>query len=345
MEIREVRHADSLGGVMGADSKIEWTDHTFNPWIGCQEVSPACDHCYAKAQNDYRKWVNGWGPHGERRRTSAANWRQPIKWNAAAEKAGVRARVFCASLADVFDNQVLAEWRADLWRLIDATPNLDWLLLTKRPQNAAEMMIAARRAVLGANVADQHLAWPWPNVWVGVSVENQEEADRRIPDLLATPAAVRFLSCEPLLGPVDLHLRRLRATPQETDAPTDLHSVSDRIHWVIVGGESGPNARPMHPDWARSLRDQCQAAGVPFFLKQWGEWVPQLGSINLSDDPERSRFTWAEWTDFGGGPPKWEITENPAWCDDMDPEQCMIRVGKKKAGAMLDGREWREFPA
>lgn len=224
------------------NSKIEWTDHTFNPWIGCQKVSPGCDHCYAEAQDArWRPTDTRWGPHAGRTRTSAANWRKPLAWDRAAHQTGTRPRVFCASLADVFDNHasIATEWRADLWQMIRATDDLDWLLLTKRPQNIAKM--------LPPDWADG-----WPNVWLGTTVENQTEADRRIPHLLAVPAAVRFLSCEPLLGPVDL---------------MGAHG----IDWVICGGESGPGARPMQAVWARSLRDQCASAGVAFHFKQWGE--------------------------------------------------------------------------
>lgn len=230
---------------MAENSGIEWTDHTFNPWVGCTKVSPACDHCYAEG------WAKRTGQSalwaGERRRTSEANWRDPLRWNRKAEAAGVRHRVFCASLADVADNKVPAEWRRDLFDLIAETPHLDWLLLTKRPQNIGKMVnyAARQRETLNPNYL-----WPWPNVWLGTTVENQEEADRRIPHLLAIPARVLFLSVEPMLGPVRPEL--------------------DGIHWVICGGESGPGARPMHPDWARQLRDQCRSAGVPFFMKQMG---------------------------------------------------------------------------
>jgi len=218
------------------NSKIEWTTHTFNSWIGCQKVSPACDNCYAEAMMADRYGRVEWGPHGARSRTSPAYWRKPLAWNRAAEGAEERPRVFCASLADVFDNHrsILPEWRADLWALIHATPNLDWLLLTKRPQNIAKMLPES----WGAG---------WPNVWLGVSTENQEEADRRIPILLETPAAVRFLSVEPLLGPVDLHDYLVRAQ----------NGFCPMLDLVIVGGETGRGARPMHPSWARSLRRRC----------------------------------------------------------------------------------------
>ncbi|MBL9047855.1 MAG: DUF5131 family protein, partial [Tabrizicola sp.] len=185
---------------MGENSGIEWTHHTFNPWIGCTKVSPGCDHCYAEAW-DARGLQGGatrWEPHASRTRTSTANWQKPLAWNRKAAEEGRRYRVFCASLADVFDNHgsITSGWRGDLWHLIARTPHLDWLLLTKRPQNIAKMLPDGYGAP----------AWGdgWPNVWLGTTVENQVEADRRIPHLLATPARVRFLSCEPLLGPVNL---------------------------------------------------------------------------------------------------------------------------------------------
>jgi protein gp37 len=164
---------------MGANSKIEWCHHTFNPWVGCTPVSRACDFCYAEAWAKRTGHPELW--QGQRRRTTAANWREPLKWNRAAAAAGERHRVFCASLADVFDNQVPAQWREDLWGLIRETPSLDWLLLTKRPQNIAGMLPAQ---------FDEGDRWPerWPNVWLGTTVENQDEADRRIPHLLAVPA-------------------------------------------------------------------------------------------------------------------------------------------------------------
>jgi protein gp37 len=226
---------------MGENSKIEWTDHTFNPWEGCTKVSEGCKHCYAEALTK-RFGRTQWGPTAQRRRTSDSNWRKPLAWNRKAQQEGAPRRVFCASLADIFeDNPQVYDWRYDVYSLTEATPWLNWLLLTKRPENVIDMVppVWAFRQ------------WPH-NVWIGTSVENQAAADKRLPILTCIPAPVRFLSCEPLLGPVDLSpwLRR--------------------ISWVIAGGESGTQARPMGPDWARSLRDQCQAAGVPFLFKQWG---------------------------------------------------------------------------
>ncbi|MEL6227756.1 MAG: phage Gp37/Gp68 family protein [Pseudomonadota bacterium] len=258
---------------MAENSGIEWTHHTFNPWIGCTKVSAACDHCYAEAWDKRFSGGERWGARAPRTRTSAANWAKPYKWNKQAEADGVRLRVFCASLADVFDNHRSIDpgWRADLWQLIDDTPHLDWLLLTKRPQNIAAMM-----------PSDVGLGGNRGSVWIGTTVENQAEADRRIPHLLSTPAAVRFLSCEPLLGPIKLECIWLGGRkrvdgrgcvfgegPVGVSGGRPSWQKPPHIDWVITGGESGSNFRPADPDWFRSLRDQCSAAGVPFLFKQW----------------------------------------------------------------------------
>lgn len=309
---------------MAENSNIEWTHHTFNPWIGCQKVGAGCDHCYAETW-DARGLSGGatrWGPHAIRTRTSPANWAKPRAWDRAAAAAGERHRVFCASLADVFDNHasILSEWRADLWALIAATPTLDWMLLTKRPSNIAAML-------------PDDWGAGYPNVWIGCTVVNQTEADRDIPKLLSVPAQVRFLSMEPLLGPVDLTrlqpvifdatANALKGVWRWKDGP--MRKETEAIDLVIVGGESGPNARPMHPDWARSLRDQCNAAGVAFHFKQWGEWIP-AGPHLQEDRPEFLRL---------------RAGDRGFSFEDM---QEMGRVGKKAAGRELDGRTWDEMP-
>jgi len=246
---------------MAENSKIEWTDHTFNPWVGCTKVSPACDHCYAEAWSKRTGHGELW--NGARRRTSSANWRQPLKWDREAAEAGIRRKVFSASLADVFDNQVEPSWRADLWRLIQATPNLDWQLLTKRPQNIARMLPGD---------------WDkgYPNVWLGTTVENRREASRRVPLLLVVPAVIRFLSVEPLLERMTL----------------PLHDSRRRIDWVIVGGESGPRFRPMDATWVRDIRDQCGCEKVAFFFKQWGGLRPKSHGRTL-DGREWDEFPTA----------------------------------------------------
>ena len=322
---------------MAENTKIEWTDHTFNPWEGCQKVGPGCDHCYAETRN--ARFAGGqavnWGPGAPRRMTSASNWNKPLTWNANHEaffaEHGRRQRVFCASLADVFDNAVNPSWRIDLFGLIFKTPHLDWLLLTKRIGNVNSML----DEMAHGNDPDLSLLdmMPLPNVWIGATVVNQEEANRDIPKLLAVPAKVRFLSMEPLLGPVDLRLQR----PAREDDRQDMDgycshittAAGSGIHWVIVGGESGPGARPMHPDWARSLRDQCKAAGVPYLFKQWGEWMPG----EKDGDTVKLSFPAA-------GP---HGPANPEFYDWPDGV-CAARVGKKAAGRLLDGRTWDEIP-
>lgn len=268
---------------MGETTGIAWCHHTLNGWIGCSKVDALCTHCYA---DELDKRVGGyggarrWGPGVQRHRTSAATWNAALKWDRAAEKAGERRRVFCSSLADVFDAEVPPEWRWELWSLIAKTPHLDWLLLTKRPENIPAMLPSHIPAGLFPDVSRE---WPWSHVWLGTSVGNQESADKRIPLLLKVPAAVRFLSCEPLLGSVDLNA--VPRLPHQC-AP----SASGRgIAWVIVGGESGPGARPMEVSWARGLLEQCRAAAVPAFMKQLGRivaWEDGRMTIAPHDDPK-----------------------------------------------------------
>jgi protein gp37 len=309
------------------NSTIEWTDHTFNPWIGCTKVGPGCDNCYAADLSRARLGVP-WGAGQPRRHTAASTWQQPRRWDRKCAAAGIRQRVFCASLADVFDNEVPAEWRAELFALIRETPNLDWLLVTKRIGNAEKMAAAAG-------------GWP-ENVWLGATIVNQAEADRDIPKLLDASAKLKFLSMEPLLGPVDLTTvewqiagyRLYGALPVPTE-PDDFRYWSHRgggLGWIIVGGESGPNARPMHPDWARDLRDQCAGAGAPFLFKQWGEWEASL-------DRERDDPDWrADYTNdyVDGGKSKWLNLAGGCGFHG-DRFHVMRRVGKKAAGRLLDG--------
>lgn len=291
---------------MSEKTAIEWADSTFNPWVGCTKVSPACDNCYAERQ-DARGIFGGphWGAGVPRKRTGAANWRKPVAWNAQpfyqcpqCRWRGIasgphaacpncpcptlfraRRRVFCASLADVFDNEVPTEWRRDLFALIADTPHLDWLLLTKRIGNVMRMVAEiADNPRMGSHSGDL-MAHHWrngtppPNVRLGATIVNQEEADRDIPKLMQVPAAVRFLSMEPLLGPVSFE--GMFASRDVRDGTNML----EELDWVIVGGESGPKARPMHPDWVRSLRDQCAAADVPFFMKQMGGHPDKRGTL------------------------------------------------------------------
>jgi protein gp37 len=218
---------------MAEQSAISWTDATFNPWIGCTRVSPACDRCYAARDNERRHWVAGWGSGVPRHRTKT--WGDPLKWNRTAAKTGYRPRVFCASLADVFDNEVVQSWRDDLWQLLRETPLLRWILLTKRIGNAAKMLPPD---------------WPFQNAGLMATLENQPVWDRDFPKLMATPAAWHGVSAEPLLSKIDIG-----------DA---------KPNWIITGGESGPGFRPLDMDAVRSLRDQCARNGVAFHHKQNG---------------------------------------------------------------------------
>lgn len=223
---------------MGETTGISWCDSTFNPFIGCTKVSPACSHCYAARDNERYRWVEGWGHGAPRRRTSAATWNNPRRWNRNAEKTGYRPRVFCASLADVFDNEVPDEWRTDLWALIRETPNLRWMLLTKRIGNAPKMLPAD---------------WPFPHVGLMATIVNQQEWDRDFRKLIAVPAAWHGVSAEPLLGPIDI------SSAEGTS-----------LGWVISGGESGPDRRPLDLGHVRLLRDQCARLGIAFHHKQNG---------------------------------------------------------------------------
>jgi protein gp37 len=239
---------------MSDKTAIQWTDHTFNPWWGCSRVSPACRFCYA--DRDARRYgFDIWRRKGPRRMLSDANWQRPVRWNREAREAGVPAKVFCASMADVFeDHPQVVDARKRLWDLIDATPWLIWQLLTKRIENVIGM------APWGTS------SWP-ANVWLGTSVENQRFAGERMPILCQFPVT-RFISAEPLLGPVVLAEAWRGAGINEPD--------EHGLDWLICGGESGPNARPSDPAWFRSLREQCEDSQIAFFMKQLGEWRPLL---------------------------------------------------------------------
>lgn len=234
---------------MGESSKIEWTDHTFNPWWGCEKVSPACDRCYAEStSNRYGHYV--WGKDAPRRFFSDKHWNEPLKWNAKAEKNGNPKLVFCASMADVFENhRNLDKHRKRLWWLIRETPHLRWLLLTKRPENIMEMI---------------PLPWrrdPEPNVWYGVTAENERRLDERMAHLIQVPATTRWVSYEPALGAINISLW------------------AHWIDWIIVGGESGAGARPMELSWAKSLLAQCRKHGIPYFMKQLGGFPDKRKAI------------------------------------------------------------------
>lgn len=273
---------------MAKDSAIGWTHHTFNPWWGCVKLSPACAHCYAETWAR-RVGMDLWGGDAARRFFGDSHWREPLRWNAHAARGRTRQRVFCASMADVFEpRKDLDPWREKLWDLIKAMPHLDWLLLTKRRGHIKNV-------------------YPWvleqrENVWLGTTVENQRWANRRIERLASVQARVRFLSCEPFLSTIDL-------TPWLGEG---------LVNWVIAGGESGGAARPTHPNWIRSLRDQCEAYGVPFHFKQWGHWSPEANS-------ER-------------------VVRSVEVCDESGRLERLTCSSKKRSGRVLDGRTWDGYP-
>jgi protein gp37 len=322
---------------MSANSKIEWTDHTFNPWTGCTKVSPGCVNCYAEARDNRFAGGKHWGKGAPRRRTGAANWRQVNRWNRTAictncgyaeligsddcrkcrrnfsDERRRRPRVFCASLADWLDEEVPIEWLADFLALIHDTLNLDWLLLTKRPENWRPRLQAVEDFLIESDesyewVADWLGGGPSPetpdNVWLGVSVEDQKRADERIPILLNTPARIRFLSCEPLLEPIDLKLDWNNDLARWDSTGRELPP--RRIDWVIIGGESGPKARPCDVEWVRDIVNQCRAARVPVFVKQLGRKIIDKPP---GQDPHfmRGKVTW--YRTFrdrkGGDPAEW----------------------------------------
>jgi protein gp37 len=285
-----------------AATTIEWTATTgpdgqvhggfsFNAWVGCERISPACRICYAASWAKRTGHPELWD--GERRRTTADYWRQPLKWNAKAAKLGVRLKVFCCSLADVFDNAVPDQWRADLFDLITQTPHLDWLLLTKRIGNARPMLNDVIDRLSGGLVTWD--SGPWSNVLIGATMANQAEANRDTFKLLSTPAAGHFISYEPALGPLDL--TRIELAPLTWNDGTTGHLTLNALRpstlktpalsWLICGGESGPGAVPADVDWFRSLRRQCAEHGVSYFMKQLGGVRDKRG--RLEDLPEDLR--------------------------------------------------------
>ncbi|MEW2474644.1 phage Gp37/Gp68 family protein [Micromonospora gifhornensis] len=314
---------------MSDNSSIEWTEATWNPVTGCTKVSPGCDNCYAETFAE--RWRGIPGHHFERGfdlvlRPERLD--QPLRW-----KRG--RRIFVNSMSDLFHADVPDEFIAKVFAVMAATPQHTYQLLTKRHGRMRSLLnnpewrssVFRRESVLDLRGPARDLpTWPLSNVWVGVSVEDQQRADLRIPALLDTPAAVRWLSMEPLIGPVDLRQSLARWQPGDEQPWTgDRLHTRDVLGWVVVGGESGPKARPMHPGWARDLRDQCTTAGVPFFFKQWGEWAPNGWRAIGWLDPKRERMV---------GEP----------VDDLGHREVMERMGKKRAGRELDGRTWDQYP-
>ncbi len=329
---------------MGEQTAIEWADATWNPWWGCQKVSPGCTNCYAETLS--ARFYNGlW--REQRRRVQ--DWSLPAKVDRRAAREGRRLRLFVASMADVFDDHpAVTEWRSEALRLLATLRNVDVLLLTKRPENILRMV--------PPEWDETTVDWAeWPaHVWVGTTVEDQQRADERIPHLLGVPARVRFLSVEPMLGPVRLPLSCAVpgfATSGCVGEDGACGVGVSGIHWVIAGGESGAKARPSHPDWFRSVRDQCRSAGVPFLFKQWGEWAPGddvdangTGWPGMHEphpeDGGARRHTWpdAPVREAARRLGKGEIPH------EVGGDTTVLRVGKKAAGRLLDGVQHDGFP-
>lgn len=299
-------HSWPRRGAMSDNTTIEWTDATWNPVTGCTKVSPGCDHCYAETFAE--RWRGKAGHHFENGfdlTLRPERIDQPLRWK----------RPRRISMSDLFHEGIGDGYIADVFAVMARTPQHAYQLLTKRHGRMRSLLsgdlydLMVRRLadvdIAGEEVPARGVRWPLPNVWLGVSVEDQKWADIRIPALLTTPAAVRWLSCEPLLGPIDIE-----------------QAGGHLVDWIVAGGESGPKARPMRTEWARSLRDQCIAAEVPFLFKQWGNWVAP------------SQMTDETFMDF----------ESVHGCDAYDPDQPW-RFDKKRAGRLLDGRTWDEYPA
>lgn len=327
---------------MAENSAIEWTDHTINFWHGCTKVGPGCDNCYAEAMSKrFRSDIWGVGKQRKKIKSAAANL---LKIN----RKHPGDKVFISSMADLFDNEVPLAWFSEAWQTIAQCDQLEIQVVTKRITNV-------RKRLAALHLADK----PWPNhVGLMITVCNQAEANRDIPRLLDLKHKMSIpwvgLSIEPLLGPMDLHIPKILTSglprPEgykmmDENTKHDFAVKAARaivlaqdecVDWVIAGGESGPAARPMHPDWVRSLRDQCASAGIPFFFKQWGEWIP-WHFINLKQGmgwaaaDQSKRLHVSKDGNTGGG-------------SHIPGNYTMYRLGKKRAGHLLDGIEHRDFP-
>jgi protein gp37 len=353
---------------MGDRTGIEWAHYTHNEWLNCRRQSPACKNCYIERSTPLR--VLGLKLGGKRVLTKKGNRRKPYRWNRLAalsreehEKAGTeytRPRVFSLSLGDWLDDEVPIEWLFGLLMTVFSTPELDWLLVTKRPQNWRErltevMNMATEKGNLGFA---SWLSWwldtggeerPPQNVWIGFTAENQEWLEKRWETAKDIPAVIRFISYEPACGPLDL--RRTGFYAADSMVPSSLvPGYQPRIDWVIAGGESGPESRPMHPQWAQDVRDQCVAHHVPFFFKQWGEWIGRCGQVmgngkTASDMDPKSRIypDVIRMCTCGGD----RRTDNGVlpMCECGNGDDTYVqKVGKKAAGRFLDGKIYHEFP-
>lgn len=376
---------------MADHTSIEWTDATWNPITGCSVVSPGCTNCYAMklAGTRLRHHPSRAGLTRESKagpvwtdevRLNSEWLDQPLRWKRSR-------RIFVCAHGDLFAEGVPDAWIDQVFAVMALAPQHTFQVLTKRPARMRQYLstdpdllrdrwyrsvpagkwyvsVAEAYAGMHPHASDEiralhHRAppaWPLPNVWLGISAEDQARADGRVSDLLATPAAIRFVSAEPLLGPIDFtgictghYFIDALGGAKYHDAPEGERSARQRcakLDQIIVGGESGAAARPMHPAWVRSIRDQCAAAYTAFFFKQWGEWAPNIGAVDgwtIDDDPEISRFEHREWEDG-----HWSEPFFPMWCDwqdgNYDEEHCVSRIGKRRAGRLLDGVEHNAMP-
>lgn len=333
-------------------TSIEWTDYTWNPVTGCHKISQGCKNCYAeKLTNRFEKV---WGHKFRDVTTHPERLNEPF---ATREKLKGK-KVFVCDMSDLFHEDVPFEFIYSVFTRMATLPDTVFQVLTKRIDRAVEFYTWFDKKIdaLGYSAELISPEFPLPNVWLGTSCEDQTTADQRIPHLLRIPAVVRFLSCEPLLGPIDI-CSVIRKDRFERVCAFHSTYFGDQIHWVITGGESGHNARPVHPDWVRSLRDQCAAAEVPFFFKQWGEYLPfeqtaqppfwRNAASGYEHDGHGLNFIDPQTGEAG----KWK---GHRWFDPMDAITiCMetnerdcdwLKVGKGKSGNMLDGKHHREFP-
>jgi len=350
---------------MAENTKIEWCDHTVNFWWGCTKVSPGCANCYADSlASRFGKDIWGKGKPREEHLKNAK--KEAFKYQRQAVKEGRRLRIFSQSMSDWLDPEVPIEWLLEMLDTVRQTPDLDWLLLSKRPELFKSRLASLAEHLFCIEEDTDLFEWihNWVvcadaprNVWIGTSAEDQDRADERIPELLQIPARVHFLSCEPLLG-----LLNLKWIDVPGDDSATLYPLAGKvacegmnepcplqhggIDWVICGGESGTGARPMHPDWARSLRDQCVTAEVPFLFKQWGEYLEFEHESETRKTPvgsERAKYAEAmgpnpTWLTFSGQ--RYDSASNIG----EEPARLLHRVGKKAAGRRLDGAEWNQFP-
>lgn len=345
---------------MADKTKIEWCDSTWSPVTGCSHVSEGCRNCYAERidrrqmmrgrKDGFREWTAPNAEYNVRLHPERLEW--PLRWKKPR-------RVFVCSMADLFHEQVPDEYIAAVFGVMAACPQHTFQILTKREERMSDWILAEDEhdfiqsffnlcptsEEYGCGSAFEADVWPLPNVWLGISAEDQKTFDKRVPLLLQTPAAVRFVSLEPMLGPVDLQNVKTPHYTRKLDALTGYYDnspydegIEAHLDHVIVGGESGPGARPIHPDWVRSIRDQCVGAGVPFFFKQWGQY--QDGSATKNNNvvvlSDGRFFSDDEFWKLSGTPQMEEIMA-------LKPTM-MSSVGKKAAGRELDGKVWDQFP-